>query len=52
MSGIALGTGVVDVKGVFDALVKAGYDGYSTMEIAGDEAVLKSYEYLKSLGAE
>ena len=52
MSGTALGSGVVDVKGVFEALVKAGYDGYSTLEIAGDDAVMKSYAYLKSLGAE
>jgi inosose dehydratase len=52
MSGIPLGTGVVDVKGVFNALVAAGYDGYSTLEVAGDAAVLQSYEYLKSLGAE
>jgi inosose dehydratase len=52
MSGTALGTGCVDIPGVFNALVAAGYDGYSTLEIAGDAAVLQSYEYLKSLGAE
>jgi inosose dehydratase len=52
MSGIALGTGVVDVKGVFNTLVAAGYDGYSTLEVAGDAAVLRRYAYLKSLGAE
>ncbi|NTV80253.1 MAG: sugar phosphate isomerase/epimerase, partial [Candidatus Aminicenantes bacterium] len=52
MSGIPLGTGVVDVKGVFNALVAAGYDGYSTLEVAGDAAVLQSYAYLKALGAE
>jgi len=34
------------------ALVAVGYDGYSTLEIAGDDAVLKSYAYLKVLGAE
>ena len=43
---------MVDIKGVYDALVAAGFDGYTTLEIAGDEAVLASYEYLKSLGAE
>lgn len=52
MSGIPLGTGVVDIKGVFNALVAAGYDGYSTLEVAGDAAVLQSYAYLKALGAE
>ncbi len=52
MSGIPLGTGVVDVKGVYEALVKAGYDGYTTLEVAGDDAVKQSYTYLKSLGAE
>jgi inosose dehydratase len=52
MSGIPLGTGVVDIKGVYNALVAAGYDGYSTLEVAGDAAVLQSYAYLKSLGAE
>jgi inosose dehydratase len=52
MSGIPLGTGVVDIKGVYDALVEVGYDGYTTLEVAGDDAVKQSYAYLKSLGAE
>jgi inosose dehydratase len=52
MSGTALGSGVVDIKGVFQALVAAGYNGHSTLEIAGDEAVRQSYAYLKTLGAE
>jgi len=52
MSPTALGSGVVDIKGVYDELVKAGYDGYTTLEIAGDDAVKQSYAYLKSLGAE
>ena len=39
MSGIPLGTGVVDIKGVYNALVEVGYDGYTTPEIAGDDAV-------------
>ncbi len=52
MSGIPLGTGVVDIKGVYQALVAAGYDGYTTLEVAGDDAVKQSYAYLKSLGAE
>jgi inosose dehydratase len=52
MSGIPLGTGVVDIKGVYNALVDVGYDGYTTLEVAGDDAVKQSYAYLKSLGAE
>ena len=52
MTLVALGSGAVDIKGVYRELVKAGFDGYSTLEIAGDEAVIKSYEYLKSLGAQ
>ena len=52
MAVIPLGTGRVDIKGTFAALKTAGFDGYTTLEIAGDDAVLKSYEFLKSLGAE
>jgi inosose dehydratase len=52
MSIAALGTGVVDIKGTFEALVQVGFDGYTTLEVAGDDAVLQSYDYLKSLGAE
>ncbi len=51
MSLIALGEGVIDIKEIFSALEKSGFDGYSTLEIAGEESVLKSYDYLKSLGA-
>ena len=52
MSIVPLGTGVVDIKGTFEALEKVGFDGYTTLEVAGDDAVLQSYDYLKSLGAE
>lgn len=52
MSTIALGTGAIDIKGVYEALVEGGFEGHTTLEIAGDEAVLQSYEYLRSLGAE
>jgi len=52
MALIALGDGVIDIKAVYNALVKAGFDGYSTLEIAGEESILKSYEFLKKLGAE
>ena len=48
---IALGEGVVDVAGVYEVL-KDGKAEYSTLEVGGDENMLKSYEYLKALGAE
>jgi len=51
MSLTALGDGVIDIEAIYKALVKAGFDGYSTLEIAGEEAVLKSFSYLKKLGA-
>lgn len=50
MAIIPLGSGVVDIKGVFDVL-KDSVE-YSTLEIAGDDNVLASYEFLKDLGAE
>lgn len=52
MSIIPLGTGVVDIKGAFEALQAANYNGYTTLEVAGEESVKQSYAYLKSLGAE
>jgi len=51
MSTIALGTGRVDVEGVFNELVAAGFDGATTLEIAGDDAVLASAAFLENLGA-
>jgi inosose dehydratase len=51
MSLPPLDDGVIDIKAIFNALFKAGFNGYTTLEIAGEEAVLKSFSYLKSLGA-
>lgn len=51
MSNIAVGTGVIDIEGAYSALVASGYDGYSTLEVGGDEAVLGSADYLVGLGA-
>ncbi len=51
MSLTALGDGVIDIAAIYQALVGAGFDGYSTLEIAGEEAVLKSFAFLKKLGA-
>lgn len=52
MSVTPLGKGVCNVVEAYNALVELGYDGYSTLEIAGKESVLESYEFLKSMGAE
>jgi inosose dehydratase len=51
MSSIAVGSGVIDIDGAFTALVSAGFDGFSTLEVGGDDAVLASAEYLQALGA-
>lgn len=51
MSTIPLGTGQVDVRGVYDALVAAGFQGATTLEIAGDDSVLASADFLVGLGA-
>jgi inosose dehydratase len=51
-SGIPLGTGVIDVAGVYEVLKDAPQIQYSTLEIGGDDNLIKSYEFLKSLGAE
>jgi inosose dehydratase len=49
---IALGEGAIDIKGVFDVLKDSPHVEYSTLEVGGDANVLKSYAYLKALGAE
>ncbi|WP_369052794.1 sugar phosphate isomerase/epimerase family protein [Kineococcus terrestris] len=51
MSTTTLGEGVVDVRGIWDALVRAGFDGATTLEVAGDDAVLGSAAFLEKLGA-
>jgi inosose dehydratase len=52
MAVIPLGTGKVDIKGCYGVLKGCPHLKYSTLEIAGDDNQLKSYEYLKNLGAE
>ena len=52
MATIPLGAGVVDIASVFEALQKGRFDGHTTLEVAGEENVRKSYDLLKSLGAE
>ena len=52
MSVIALGDGVIGIEEIYKALVKSGFNGYSTLEIAGEDAVKKSLNFLRKLGAE
>jgi inosose dehydratase len=52
MSIIALGDGVIGIEKIYRSLVNSGFDGFSTLEIAGEEAVQKSLEFLRNLGAE
>jgi inosose dehydratase len=48
-SPIALGDGVIDLATVYEIVKDVEY---FTLETGGDDNVLKSYSYLKSLGAE
>jgi inosose dehydratase len=50
MSTIALGSRAIDIEGSFRALEKAHFDGYSTLDVGGDDAVLTSVDFLKTLG--
>lgn len=49
---VALGEGVIDIAGVYGVLNDAPNLEYSTLEVGGEENLLRSYAYLKSLGAE
>ena len=49
MSPIALGDGVIDIAQVYSILKDVSH---CTLEVGGQESVMKSYSYLKSLGAE
>jgi inosose dehydratase len=48
-SPIALGEGIIDLKAIYNIVKDVEY---CTLEIGGDDNVKKSYDYLKSLGAE
>ena len=48
MATIPLGDGVVGISEVVDALKAAGFDGPTTLEIAGAEAVKTSFERLQT----
>ena len=47
MATIALGDGVIDLPAIVSALKEAGFDGATTLEIAGAEAVRLSAERLR-----
>jgi len=47
MSVIPLGDGVVGIRKIVDALLDAGFDGPTTLEVAGTDAVKLSYERLQ-----
>ncbi|MEM1084381.1 MAG: sugar phosphate isomerase/epimerase [Verrucomicrobiota bacterium] len=49
MALIPLGSGVIDIEATYKELRKAGFDGDTTLEIAGEEAVLASRDYLEKL---
>ncbi len=51
MATIALGDGVVGVREIVEALTEAGFDGETTLEIAGAESVTRSVERLREWGA-
>jgi inosose dehydratase len=51
MAVIPLGDGVVGIREVLSELKKAGFDGATTLEIAGPDNVKKSLERLLSWGA-
>ena len=49
---IAVGDGVIDIAGVYDVLKDAPNVEYTTLEVGGDDNMLRSYDYLKTLGVE
>jgi inosose dehydratase len=51
MATIALGDGVVGIPAVLDALKAVGFDGDTTLEIAGEDAVQTSLQRLREWGA-
>jgi inosose dehydratase len=51
MATIALGEGVIDLPAIVKALRDAGFDGATTLEIAGPDNVRRSVERLRQWGA-
>lgn len=52
MASIALGDGIIDVPAIVSALRKSGFDGATTLEIAGPENVRRSAQRLQEWSAE
>jgi inosose dehydratase len=52
MATIALGDGVIDVRGIVRALKAIGFDGATTLEIAGPDNVRRSLERLQAWSEE
>ncbi len=50
MATIALGDGVIDLPAVVTALQEVGFDGATTLEIAGSDNIRRSVEWLKQRG--
>lgn len=50
MATIALGEGVAGIAPVVDELKRAGFDGHTTLEVAGECAVLASCDCLHVRG--
>jgi inosose dehydratase len=50
MTSIALGEGVVEIEETVRELKRVGFDGHTTLEVAGEQAVLASRQYLLGLG--
>lgn len=50
MASIALGEGVVGISEVVCALKQIGFAGHTTLEVAGERAVLASRDHLRTLG--
>lgn len=47
MASIALGSGVVGIAEIVAALRAVGFVGHTTLEVAGEDAVLESWRYLE-----
>ena len=50
MGTIPLGTGACGIKTIVEILKEHGFDGNATLEVAGDEALVKSKKFLESFG--
>jgi inosose dehydratase len=51
MAMIPLGDGVIDIPAILNELKSVGFDGATTLEIAGEDNVKLSLERLREWGA-